>query len=185
MFHECATLDDLFVRAVGLYGPLDCLGTREVLSEEDEIQRTGKVFKKVSKYCDWVIKTTDFTLLGIPCPWLSARLQYLQCICNGDTVVLHQAIDANQKWYLASCSQEPVEAKWVITAIAYALAWWQQAITWTKADSPWKIFSGIHLRAIWHKCSWTKLVMCVRRLDLNFKNFHLLSPLTGQWVKYF
>ena len=25
--------------------------------------------------------------------WLSARLQYLQCISNGDTAVLHQAID--------------------------------------------------------------------------------------------
>ena len=25
--------------------------------------------------------------------WLSARLQYLQCVSNGDTAVLHQAID--------------------------------------------------------------------------------------------
>ena len=34
-------------RAVRLNGPRDCLGTREQLSEEDELQPNGKVFKKV------------------------------------------------------------------------------------------------------------------------------------------
>ena len=28
-----------------------------------------------------------------PYRWLSARLQYLQCVSNGDTAVLHYAID--------------------------------------------------------------------------------------------
>lgn len=41
------TLDKLFQHAVQRFGPADCLGTREVLSEENEIQRSGKVFKKV------------------------------------------------------------------------------------------------------------------------------------------
>ena len=27
------------------------------------------------------------------CRWLSARQQYLQCVSNGDTAILHQAID--------------------------------------------------------------------------------------------
>lgn len=46
-FPSCETVDDLFNRAVELYGPNDCLGSRELLSEEDEIQPSGKVFHKV------------------------------------------------------------------------------------------------------------------------------------------
>lgn len=42
------TLDKLFDHAVQRFGQRRCLGTREVLSEENEIQPTGKVFKKVS-----------------------------------------------------------------------------------------------------------------------------------------
>jgi len=45
-FDGCDCLDDLFVRAVELYGPTKCLGTRELISEEDEMQPTGKVFRK-------------------------------------------------------------------------------------------------------------------------------------------
>ena len=44
---DCETLDDLFVRAVRLFADTDCVGTRELLSEEDEKQANGKVFKKV------------------------------------------------------------------------------------------------------------------------------------------
>lgn len=47
-FDECTTLDELFARAVRLYGPHDCLGTRQLLAEEDEVQKSGKVFKKVT-----------------------------------------------------------------------------------------------------------------------------------------
>ncbi|KAL4219831.1 Long-chain-fatty-acid--CoA ligase 4 [Mactra antiquata] len=46
-FPECRTLDDLLVRAVRIYGAKRCLGTRELLREEDEVQANGKVFKKV------------------------------------------------------------------------------------------------------------------------------------------
>ena len=46
-FPGCNSIDDLFVRAVQLYGPKDCLGTRELLSEDDEMQPNGKVFRKV------------------------------------------------------------------------------------------------------------------------------------------
>ena len=48
LFPECQTLDDLLVRAVRTYGSKQCLGTREQLSEEDEVQPNGRVFKKVS-----------------------------------------------------------------------------------------------------------------------------------------
>lgn len=50
LFPECVTLDDLFVRAVKLYANEKCLGTRELLREEDEKQPNGRVFKKVSEY---------------------------------------------------------------------------------------------------------------------------------------
>ncbi|XP_066508297.1 fatty acid CoA ligase Acsl3-like [Hoplias malabaricus] len=41
------TLDKVFEYAVKLFPDRDCLGTREVLCEEDEVQPNGKVFKKV------------------------------------------------------------------------------------------------------------------------------------------
>ncbi|ESP04960.1 hypothetical protein LOTGIDRAFT_205986 [Lottia gigantea] len=47
LFPECKTLDDLFLRAVQLYSDKQCLGTRQLISEEDEKQPNGKVFKKV------------------------------------------------------------------------------------------------------------------------------------------
>jgi len=45
-FDGCKSLDDLFVRAVSLYGPCNCLGSRELISEEDEMQPNGKIFRK-------------------------------------------------------------------------------------------------------------------------------------------
>lgn len=44
---EADTLDKLFQHAVANFGKRDCLGTRELLSEENEMQSNGKVFKKV------------------------------------------------------------------------------------------------------------------------------------------
>lgn len=41
------TLDKMFEFAAVKFSERDCLGTREVLSEEDELQPNGKVFKKV------------------------------------------------------------------------------------------------------------------------------------------
>ncbi|XP_005796031.1 long-chain-fatty-acid--CoA ligase 3-like [Xiphophorus maculatus] len=41
------TLDKMFEFAARRFPNRDCLGTREVLSEEDELQPNGKVFKKV------------------------------------------------------------------------------------------------------------------------------------------
>ncbi|XP_057712620.1 long-chain-fatty-acid--CoA ligase 3b isoform X1 [Corythoichthys intestinalis] len=41
------TLDKVFEYAAKRFPQRDCLGTREVLSEEDELQPNGKVFKKV------------------------------------------------------------------------------------------------------------------------------------------
>ena len=43
------TLDGVFHYACKKHAKLPCLGTREFLSEEDEIQPDGKVFKKVSQ----------------------------------------------------------------------------------------------------------------------------------------
>ncbi|XP_048247393.1 fatty acid CoA ligase Acsl3-like isoform X1 [Haliotis rufescens] len=47
LFPECSTLDHLFLRAVQQYTDRPCLGTRELLREEDEVQPNGRVFKKV------------------------------------------------------------------------------------------------------------------------------------------
>ncbi|XP_070173727.1 fatty acid CoA ligase Acsl3-like [Littorina saxatilis] len=47
LFPECATVDDLFIRAVKLYTNSRCLGTRELLREEEEQQPNGRIFKKV------------------------------------------------------------------------------------------------------------------------------------------
>ncbi|KAJ3588392.1 hypothetical protein NHX12_011985 [Muraenolepis orangiensis] len=41
------TLDKLFDSAVQRFGPSNCLGTREVLCKENEVQPSGKVFKKL------------------------------------------------------------------------------------------------------------------------------------------
>ncbi|KAE8584337.1 hypothetical protein XENTR_v10020919 [Xenopus tropicalis] len=41
------TLDKLFEHGVAAFGKRDCLGTREILSEENEKQPNGKVFKKL------------------------------------------------------------------------------------------------------------------------------------------
>ncbi|XP_055053419.2 long-chain-fatty-acid--CoA ligase 3a [Misgurnus anguillicaudatus] len=41
------TLDQVFEASVSRYPDHDCLGTRELLSEEDELQEDGRVFKKV------------------------------------------------------------------------------------------------------------------------------------------
>ncbi|KAJ8338405.1 hypothetical protein SKAU_G00373710 [Synaphobranchus kaupii] len=41
------TLDKLFEHAVQRFGETDCLGTREMLSKENETQPSGKVFKKL------------------------------------------------------------------------------------------------------------------------------------------
>ncbi|TWW73262.1 long-chain-fatty-acid--CoA ligase 3b isoform X1 [Takifugu flavidus] len=41
------TLDKMFEYAATLFPQRDCLGTREVLSEEDELQPNGKIFKKL------------------------------------------------------------------------------------------------------------------------------------------
>eukprot|EP00057_Strongylocentrotus_purpuratus_P010653 XP_011665127.1 PREDICTED: long-chain-fatty-acid--CoA ligase 4 [Strongylocentrotus purpuratus] len=44
---DCKTLDEDFERSCQEYGSLEALGTREILSEEDEVQSNGKVFKKL------------------------------------------------------------------------------------------------------------------------------------------
>lgn len=46
------TLDKLFKHAVQRFGEADCLGSREILSEENETQPNGKVFKKVRFFID-------------------------------------------------------------------------------------------------------------------------------------
>lgn len=44
------TLDKMFEYAAMQFPRSDCLGTREVISEENERQSDGKVFKKVKSY---------------------------------------------------------------------------------------------------------------------------------------
>ncbi len=47
-FEGVDTLDKLFVHAVKRFSKAPCLGTREVLSEDEEKQPNGKIFKKVN-----------------------------------------------------------------------------------------------------------------------------------------
>lgn len=47
MFSKCQTVDDLFTQAAHMCANLPCIGYRELLSEEDEKQSNGRVFKKV------------------------------------------------------------------------------------------------------------------------------------------
>lgn len=43
---NCDTLDKLFEFAIDKFGDKQCLGTREIIDEEDELQPNGRVFKK-------------------------------------------------------------------------------------------------------------------------------------------
>lgn len=53
-FEGVDTLDKLFVHAVKRFSKALCLGTREVLSEEEEKQPNGKIFKKVNSFTDLI-----------------------------------------------------------------------------------------------------------------------------------
>ncbi|XP_002163162.2 long-chain-fatty-acid--CoA ligase 4 isoform X1 [Hydra vulgaris] len=46
-FAGCQTIDSLFKKTVLQYGDKNCMGTRELIAEEDEVQTNGRVFKKV------------------------------------------------------------------------------------------------------------------------------------------
>lgn len=65
------TLDKMFEYAARRFPKRDCLGTREVLSEEDEPQPNGKVFKKVRDMMDL------YVLFSFP-----NFLVYLRVVCN-------------------------------------------------------------------------------------------------------
>ena len=52
---ECSTINGLFERAVELYSGRDCIGARELLNEENEVQTNGKVFKKVGTIVLWEV----------------------------------------------------------------------------------------------------------------------------------
>lgn len=41
------TLDKMFLSVIKMHGDKKCLGTRQILAEEDEVQPNGRVFKKV------------------------------------------------------------------------------------------------------------------------------------------
>lgn len=51
LYPGCDTLDKVFKYAKTKFKDKKLLGTREILKEEDEIQPSGKVFKKVSFCC--------------------------------------------------------------------------------------------------------------------------------------
>lgn len=52
LYPGCDTLDKVFKYAKTKFKDRKLLGTREILKEEDEIQPSGKVFKKVSVFAD-------------------------------------------------------------------------------------------------------------------------------------
>ena len=79
----------------------------------------------------------------LSCQWLSARLQYLQCICNGDTTVLHWAIYVIRsrevlEWqhWMFGCKlgKNSVMDRWHTTKI----------IKWHLKFCSWRIISATH-----------------------------------------
>uniref|UniRef100_A0A8C4H369 long-chain-fatty-acid--CoA ligase n=1 Tax=Dicentrarchus labrax TaxID=13489 RepID=A0A8C4H369_DICLA len=64
------TLDKMFEYAATKFPHRDCLGTREVICEEDERQSNGKVFKKVKSNAESVV--TEAVVLG-EYRWLSYK----------------------------------------------------------------------------------------------------------------
>lgn len=47
-------MEKMLTYVVKLYSKKRCLGTREILAEEDELQPNGRVFKKVGLKCVWI-----------------------------------------------------------------------------------------------------------------------------------
>lgn len=44
------TMDKVFSFVVKEFADKQCLGTRQILAEEDEVQPSGRVFKKVTEH---------------------------------------------------------------------------------------------------------------------------------------
>lgn len=60
------TLDKMFEYTATRFSHRDCLGTRKVISEEDERQSNGKMFKKVkSEMCNKCIRGTMYIVISI------------------------------------------------------------------------------------------------------------------------
>lgn len=57
LYPGCDTLDKVFKYAKTKYKDKKLLGTREILKEEDEIQPSGKVFKKVRVFAVCFLRT--------------------------------------------------------------------------------------------------------------------------------
>ena len=106
---------------------------------------------------------------------LSARLQYLQGVSNGDTAVL---LALSHRYYISSIPHSVDACFWIIINLCHMVlyatvlthcglmtpygdgdlgqhwlrwwlvAWWHQAITWTNVDWSSVKSSDIHIRAI-------------------------------------
>uniref|UniRef100_A0A8C2WVH5 long-chain-fatty-acid--CoA ligase n=1 Tax=Cyclopterus lumpus TaxID=8103 RepID=A0A8C2WVH5_CYCLU len=110
------TLDKMFEYATSRFPKRDCLGTREVLSEEDELQPNGKVFKKV--------RDTDlFLLLLKTCSRLCVILGNYNWLSYEDTYGAAKCFGSG----LAALGQKPqcniaifceTRAEWVVAAQA-------------------------------------------------------------------
>ncbi|XP_037537600.1 long-chain-fatty-acid--CoA ligase 3b [Nematolebias whitei] len=92
------TLDKMFENAARRFPARDCLGSREVLSEEDELQPNGKVFKKV--------------ILG-NYNWLSYEEAYNVAKCFGSGLAA-----LNQKPFYNIAIICETRAEWVVAAQA-------------------------------------------------------------------
>ncbi|KAJ8390354.1 hypothetical protein AAFF_G00107480 [Aldrovandia affinis] len=94
----CDTLDKVFEYAARRFPRRDCLGTREVISEEDEPQPNGKVFKKV--------------ILG-DYRWLSYEDAYRAAVRFGSGLA---ALGQRPQYNIAIFCE--TRAEWVVTAQA-------------------------------------------------------------------
>uniref|UniRef100_A0AAX7TZI8 long-chain-fatty-acid--CoA ligase n=1 Tax=Astatotilapia calliptera TaxID=8154 RepID=A0AAX7TZI8_ASTCA len=95
------TLDKMFEYAAKRFPKRDCLGTREVLSEEDERQPNGKIFKKVRHV---ILGNYD---------WLSYEEAYQAAKCFGSGLAA-----LNQKPHCNIAIFCETRAEWIVTAQA-------------------------------------------------------------------
>jgi hypothetical protein len=63
------TMAKMFDYVSRTYPNRKCLGTREILAEEDEVQPNGRVFKKVSLERDDLELLSFFFFLGVSTTW--------------------------------------------------------------------------------------------------------------------
>ncbi len=131
-FEDVDTLDKLFVHAVKRFSKAPCLGTREVLSEEEEKQPNGKIFKKVNEFTDLIRYQFNQlkTVKNISASWYRNACFCLKLVLGDYSWKTYEEVNQALEYFgsgLAALGQQPrntiaifceTRAEWMITAQA-------------------------------------------------------------------